>query len=290
MAGFRYAIIDIGSNSIRFRRPDERNKLVVTTRLGEGIAENGMLREANMDRSIKVVRAMAANARHMGFVPAAYATSAVRDAKNQSEFVNRVFEACGVRVDVLSGEREAEYAFRAAAEPNGGLIDIGGASFQLVAEGFRMSFPMGCVRGRDIAQSKANVRSCDECWQKQQSIIRDEVAGLLRLPRIRIDSWVGVGGTITSLAAVKLRLETFDIERVDSTRLTHDDIIDLIDELSGLGERRRLDPMLKARHDVILYGAAILEAVMDGANIPEVSVSTRDGMEGYLDYLETKTS
>ena len=62
------------------------------------------------------------------------------------------------------------------------------------------------------------------------------------------------------------------------------------DELSGLGERRRLDPMLKARHDVILYGAAILEAVMDGANIPEISVSTRDGMEGYLDYLETKTS
>ena len=118
MAGLRYAIIDIGSNSIRFLRPDERNKLVVTTRLGEGIAENGMLREANMGRSIKVVRAMAANARHMGFVPAAYATSAVRDAKNQSEFVNRVFEACGVRVDVLSGEREAEYAVRAAAEPN----------------------------------------------------------------------------------------------------------------------------------------------------------------------------
>ena len=153
-----------------------------------------------------------------------------------------------------------------------------------------MSFPMGCVRGRDIAQSKANVRSCDECWQKQQSIIRDEVAGLLRLPRIRIDSWVGVGGTITSLAAVKLRLNTFDIERVDSARLTHADIIDLIDELSGLGERRRLDPMLKARHDVILYGAAILEAVMDAANIPEISVSARDGMEGYLDYLETKTS
>ena len=62
MAGLRYAIIDIGSNSIRFLRPDERNKLVVTTRLGEGIAENGMLREANMGRSIKVVRAMAANA------------------------------------------------------------------------------------------------------------------------------------------------------------------------------------------------------------------------------------
>ena len=75
----RFAVIDIGSNSIRYMTADDNGKkLTVTTRLGSGLAETGLLNEERMAHSIRVIAAMAANARHAGYTPIAYATSAVR--------------------------------------------------------------------------------------------------------------------------------------------------------------------------------------------------------------------
>ena len=205
---------------------------------------------------------------------------------NQKEFLERVRESCGIDIDVLSGEREAEYAFRAAAKEDGGLIDIGGASFQLVTEGFTRSIRLGCVRGRDIAQTAANAASCDENWDAQRRVITEIVSTSIALPKILIRSWTGVGGTVTTLAAFKAGLGEYDIKTVDSVILTRSDVEELIEKLHGLGEARKLEPILNKRHDVIMYGAAILAAVMDTAGIERIAVSSRDGMEGYLDYLK----
>lgn len=128
------AVIDIGSNSIRYAAGRNGKKLVITTRLGSGLAQTGRLDEERMEKSISVISALASNARHSGYIPFAYATSAVRDASNKAEFVNRLKQKCGITVDVLSGEREAQYAFEAACNSSDGcsaLIDIGGASMQI---------------------------------------------------------------------------------------------------------------------------------------------------------------
>lgn len=128
------AVIDIGSNSIRYAAGRNGKKLVITTRLGSGLAQTGRLDEERMEKSISVISALASNARHSGYIPFAYATSAVRDASNKAEFVNRLKQKCGITVDVLSGEREAQYAFKAACNSSEGcsaLIDIGGASMQI---------------------------------------------------------------------------------------------------------------------------------------------------------------
>lgn len=281
-----YAIIDVGSNSIRFWHPKAKNKLIVTTRLGEGLAATGVLSEINMKKSKSVITAMATNARHMGLVPVGYATSAVRDAENGRDFIDDVFLASGVRIEILSGEREAEYAFKAACENGCGLIDIGGASFQLVSENFKMSFPLGCVRGRDIALSRANAANCDENWQVQYEIIKARAFELMKDIQVpKLDGWIGVGGTITCLAAFKLKLKTFEPRFVDSAIITHEELIQLIRQLAALGNARKNDPMLIDRHDVILYGAAILDAIMTHMNIERVKISTRDGIEGYYDFI-----
>lgn len=261
------------------------NRLTVTTRLGQGIAATGMLSEERMKKSVSVIAALSANARHAGFMPAAYATSAVRDAKNQVEFLDAVERSCGVRPDVLSGEREAMYAYAAATGGEGGLIDIGGASMQIACGGFAQSFPIGCVRGRDIALGETGAVDCDDGWEEQQEALKRYFYSIVRTPRLRIESCAGVGGTITTLAAWKLGLKRFDAKTVDGCELEADDVKRMIAEFSTLGSGRRQCNLLTKRHDVILYGAAILDFAMDALKVNKIRVSIRDGLDGYLDYL-----
>lgn len=280
----QYAVIDIGSNSIRFMIQGKRDKLVITTRLAEGIARTGRLCESNMNKSISVIRALVNNARHMGLKPVAYTTSAVRDAENKADFIDRIKNDCNLIVDVLSGEREASYAFNAAAKHGEGLIDIGGGSFQIVTEQMRKSFPLGCVRGKNIVM-ELGVESCDERWNEQRALLTENVKSLLKGFECKADEWLGVGGTITCLAAFSHKLESYDDVKVDRTKLTRNRIETLIEEIASLGSKRCAEPMLAKRHDVILYGAAILTGIMDAVGIESITVRTVDGMEGYLDYI-----
>lgn len=284
----KYAVIDIGSNSIRFQVQGESKTLVINTRLGMGLVNTGRMQEENMKRSISVINALVNNAHHMGLIPVAYATAAVREAENQAEFIDRIMHCCNLKVDVLSGDREAEYAFRAVAKPSGGLLDIGGGSFQIVTEEMRGSFPLGCVRGRDIAMA-AYAQDCDSNWTERRSLIEQRVKFLLRGTEPVATEWFGVGGTITCLAAFELRLVQFDFNKVNNFTLSRDKIENIIGRLVALGANRREVPILKNRHDIILYGAAILTAVMDYMRIRQITVRTSDGMEGYLDYIINKS-
>lgn len=284
----QYAVIDIGSNSIRFMIQGKRDKLVITTRLAEGLARTGRLCESNMNKSISVIKALVNNARHMGLTPVAYATSAVRDAENKEEFINRIKDNCNLIVDVLSGEREANYAFNAVAKHGEGLIDIGGGSFQIVTGQMRKSFPLGCVRGKDIAM-ELGVASCDERWNEQRALLTENVKSFLKGFECKANEWFGVGGTITCLAAYSHGLEIYDDAMVDRTKLSRKQIEKLIEEILLLGAKRQTKPMLVKRHDVILYGAAILTAIMDAIGIESITVRTVDGMEGYLDYIAEET-
>lgn len=288
----RYAVIDIGSNSIRYMPDGGDNKLTVTTRLGSGLASTGRLGGETMTRSVRVIAAMADNARHAGFTPVAYATSAVRDAENREEFLEKVYASSRVMPDVLSGEREAEYAFRAATGGRGGLIDIGGASMQLVTASFRRSFPIGCVRGRDIALSRTGSRDCDDDFPSQRAVIGTYIGGLTcgknALPEEgTMLPCTGVGGSITTLGALAQGLDTFDKRRVHGKKLTRETLEELIGVLGLLGKKRRNHPLLTIRHDVILYGAAILAKAMDLNGIDVLTVSTRDGLEGYLEAVKS---
>lgn len=282
----RYGIIDIGSNSIRFMEEGKAEKLVITTRLADGLAKTGKLTQSSMARSVFAIKALLSDSVHRGLTARAYATAAVRDAKNQKEFLDMVRENCGIEVDVLSGEREADYAFRAAASEDGGLIDIGGASVQLVTRDIKKSVEIGCIRGRDIAQVMANAVSCDDGWDSQRIILAEAVNMCIMPPMPIARSWTGVGGTITTLAALKAGLREYDIGIVDSVILTRSDVEELIERLHRLGGARKHKPILNKRHDVIMYGAVILAAVMDAIGIEETAVSNRDGMEGYLEYLK----
>ena len=288
-----FAIIDIGSNSIRYGEEREGRtpvKEIFTTRLGSGLAETGRLAEDTMQRSLEVLKALAARAERAGLTPRAYATSAMRDAENGREFAAKIENECGFKVDILTGEVEARYAFLGAV---GGcsrydaMLDIGGASMQVVTANSAVSFPAGCVRCGDIARSAMRLPNCDVMWQMQRMVVDGYIDGLFAPPEEKIASLVGVGGTITTLAALQAELTEFDAETVENVTLTRRDIELLIRKLASMGDEKRAShPLLSERHDVILYGAYILAHAMDRLKMKEIGVSCADGMEGYLQIVK----
>lgn len=129
----KIAVIDIGSNSIRYMEAERTaqgfgfsDKTVFTTRLASGLITSGKLAEKQMKNSIDVLETLSRHAAANGLPCYCYATSAVRDASNQAAFISDVKEKTGLTIEVLSGDDEAAYARIGAGQTNGGLIDIGG--------------------------------------------------------------------------------------------------------------------------------------------------------------------
>ena len=282
----RAAVIDIGSNSIRCalyafdgESYSSSPKKLITTRLGEGLIESGALNERAMRDTLDAAATFAKEADECGIRVFAYATSAVRDASNGGEFVKTLAAATGASVDVLLGEREARYAYDGAVgDAGGGLIDIGGGSTQITTQSFCTSAPMGCVRARDLTKGAASLFEL-------RTNIEDALECMLKLPKLDEDRWTGVGGTITTLAALSLGMESYDPERIKDAVITPDSLEGLIEELDRMGEKRRHHPLLVKRHDVIICGAAILAYEMRVIGAKEIHAADSDGMEGYFMHI-----
>lgn len=278
-------IIDIGSNSIRYLHAvfeDEKlsfsQKQLTTTRLAEGLDKSGCLSEASMQRSILALENFANISRENNadylFI---YATSAVRDAKNGGLFCEAVKKRVGLDVDVLSCQREAFYAYKGAVgTKGGGFVELGGGSAQLVNEAAALSFPIGCIRARDEFSACGLLELGEQlaCWVRKHVISADCFFNEAR--------WTGAGGTITTLAALFTGLSHYDSAVVNSINLTRADLQALLKELVLMGEERRHHPLLKERHDIIIYAAYILLELMRIFRINTLAASDADGMEGYI--------
>ena len=161
------AVIDMGSNSVRLLlvQSGRTEQFLETTRLGKGV-EARRLQKEPMERTVQAVERFCALARSRGIERIhAFATSAVRDAENRGELLALLRERCGLAVDVLSGEEEADLAYLGAADGARALVlDIGGGSTELVfGEGTvrqAVSLQAGAVRLRErFGQDRAGAQA-----------------------------------------------------------------------------------------------------------------------------------
>src|SRR5215510_14113797 len=144
----KLAVIDIGTNSIHMVlaeiNPDAGYKILDRfkdmTRLGNGAFASHHLSDEAMTRGLDVIRTLTALAKNKGYDRIiAVATSAVREAKNGGDFIDRVREQTGIRVRVISGEEEARLIFLGIknsvpmTEQPSLAIDVGGGSVEVMA-------------------------------------------------------------------------------------------------------------------------------------------------------------
>ena len=276
------AILDIGSNSVRFAfltRGDDGaffvpggRKDICTTRLGKGLDKTGYLSREAMEATLIACRQFCDRAEAAGSPVFAYATSAVRDAQNRQELLDVLKDVCpDMQVFLLSGEEEGRLAYAGAmGDQAGTLLDIGGGSAQTVTPHWAVSFPTGCVRAQDLCPEDALPRMRDVIY----TWLNDRVT----LPGPASAPFVGVGGTITTLGALLLQQSRYDGSQLSTLRLTPELLNALLVRLSALGDERRSQmPLLVRRHDVILQGGLILSWFMEALHIKSLTPTDRHG-------------
>ena len=305
----RIAAIDIGSNSIRsvvadvspggaIRTVDEMKAM---PRLGLGVDRTGVLGEGPMRAAIDALERMAALARQLRAERVeAVATSAVRDAANGGAFLDRVYEATGLRVRLLTGDEEARLSFRSAAahfELAAGrtvVADIGGGSLELAlaAEGLLdrlVSLPFGAIRATEQflshldSQNPSRTREAlRELRRAVRWAVRDEVA----LKAWRGARVIGSGGTFTNLAAVvnaKAGVQGGGTRSRHGTVVGRADVEHVLAQLAALGpaERRQTPGLNPERADIIVGGLAVAAevlAVFEGRELLVSGYGIREGL------------
>ncbi len=302
MAPIRRAVIDIGTNSIKLlvgevldgsvRPVEEKSE---QTRLGAGFYETHILQPAPIQQTAAAVARFVAMARDAGAQSIrAVATSAARDAKNADELIDAVRRVASLRIEVISGEQEAEWVYLGVTSDrqlHGQhllILDVGGGSTEFILgdhghHSYRQSFPLGSVRLLE------KVRPCDPPTRRELEACRgwltaflnqnigDEMKSQLADPSRGPVTLVGTGGTTTLLARMKKRLTTFDRDAIDGTQLSLDELTEWATDLwsRSLTERRTIPGLPSNRADVIIMGVVIYEAVLRHFKLPGLHVSTR---------------
>jgi exopolyphosphatase/guanosine-5'-triphosphate,3'-diphosphate pyrophosphatase len=307
MESIRRAVIDVGTNSVKLLVADVSDGEVLPvwegsnqTRLGQSFYESHRLQAAPIHRTAEAVKEFTAQARALQTASVRIiATSAARDAVNAAELISAIHQASGLETEIISGDQEADWAFRGVATDPALrqaallLLDVGGGSTEFILgrgeeRHFCESFPMGTVRLLEklphsdpptVEQLTSYRRSLSDFLNAQ---VRPDLETALAQEKSRLDpkdriQLVGTGGTISVLGSMEKTLTAFDRPALESTRLSRERVHWHVEHLwqLPLSERKKIIGLPPNRADVILAGAAIYEAVMEQFDFHELRVSTR---------------
>ena len=282
----KYCIIDIGSNSVRLATIKDGKTLykkVIITHLAENLGERRFLSNNAIFRTIEGIGSLfdLAKKEEPNSINI-FATAAVRLANNGSDFCQIIKDKYGVEVDVVSGELEAKLGVMGAVDEtaNAGLIDIGGASTEIVVldgkDVYTNSFPVGANTYTEILKDKNKSNYLNDIF--------------VNLPKRDGYKFYGIGGTILTAVAIKLGLKIYQPELVDGYKLNKIDVEKIKCELSRLTveEIGKLDGVQKGREKVIFAGVKILSYLLEKLGLEEIIASEKDNLEGYYKYILEK--
>lgn len=301
----RVAIIDLGTNTFNLlvaeTGPDSQYSMIcnrkVAVKLGEGGINKGVITPAAFARGLTAIRDYAELIDSLGVERTqAFATSAVRNASNGSEFVAAVAAETGIQIEVISGSREAEFiylgvrqAVALSAQPSL-IMDIGGGSTEFIiadANGIRwkQSFEVGAARLLD------RFAPSDPLTAQEQAAIMAYLRELLQplfdaAQAHPITELIGASGSFDSLAELVVgqfhppgQLEgrsnyTFDLTEV---AVVHSQLI-----ASTKAERIAMKDLIAMRVDMIVVSTLLVEVVLQELQLKQMRLSTFALKEGAL--------
>lgn len=297
--------IDIGTNTTRLLVAEvigdnlkDIHRRAIITRLGQGVDKTHRFSSEAMERTLEVLADYKKVLEEAGAESVrVVATSAARDAENGQEFVDEVKRRFGFDVLVLSGMEEAMWAFLGATSDfpfpkpysRPVVIDVGGGSTELAyGQGMSLqkihSLDIGSVRLTEMfiksdPPSLEEIKSIKEYVQeKVMSPIEDIVKADSELVAI------GVAGTITTLSAIKQRMEVYDSSKIHLSTLTVEEIKDILNQLMNvsLEHRKKISGLEPKRADVIIAGTIITLEILERLRLDKLTVSEHDLLDGLI--------
>jgi exopolyphosphatase / guanosine-5'-triphosphate,3'-diphosphate pyrophosphatase len=287
------AVIDIGSNSIRLvvydgaiRSPTPLFNEKVLCGLGRTVATTGMLSADG------VARALASLSRFRAITlilkvknVRAIATAAVRDAANGPDFIARGEAACGVKIEILSGEAEAFYAAEGIRmgflDANGIAGDLGGGSLELIDIGgstlkSAITLPLGGLRLIDTTGDKL---------ERALPLVDEAISRVPWIEQGRGRPFYGVGGTWRALAKLHMEQSNYPLRVMHGYTIQAREAIAFCEQLrrtKKLATLPGINEVARARREVLPYGALILERLLHRLGSSEVVLSVFGIREGLL--------
>jgi exopolyphosphatase / guanosine-5'-triphosphate,3'-diphosphate pyrophosphatase len=298
----RVAAIDCGTNSVRLliAEPDgagglkDLERRLEVVRLGQGVDATGEFRPdalqrtfAAVDEYAELIKKAEVPVENVHFV----ATSATRDVKNREALFAGIKQRLGVLPDVISGKTEARLSFNGALSrvtPEGEpvlVMDIGGGSTELITGSVAgdlhsaISLDVGSVRVTERFLKQNPVADVDLA---RAAAYVDELLAGSGVDFGSIGTWIGVAGTVTTLAGVYLGLEHYDRERVHGAVIPLPSVEELLHQLAAMtvDQIRALPSMHPGRADVITGGALVEARIAARLDVANLIVSESDILDG----------
>jgi len=314
------AVLDLGTNNCRlliaapigtgsnvgFRIVDSFSRIV---RLGEGVNQTGLLAETAIDRTVAALKVCADRiAKHHVKRVRAIATQAARLASNTDILIDRVRQETGLELEVISAEEEADLAAEGCAplvgrKYRGALVfDIGGGSTEVIwlekgragpEKKLAASVPVGVV---SLAESYGPASTSRVGFERMREDLRSRFEPLAQAMQGNFDTTkyhlLGTSGTVTTLAAIALKLPRYNRTRVDGSWHETTHMLRVVDRLLGqdMAALAKIGAIGAERADLMLPGCAIFSAICSLWPSPVLRVADRGLREGMLRQLSRNLS
>ena len=295
----KYAILDIGTNSIKFflfSIENGKSTTIIDTnnisRLGEGLLKTGIISDEAMERNIEALRGFMKSAKEENVKEiTAVGTMCLRTANNSDVFLKKAKEELGLTIKVIPGEEEARLSYLAVLSTIGNtdknvvVFDTGGGSTEFIfGKGAnlnnRISLNLGAVHPTEEFLVSDPVTN-DEL-KKMQDHMMDFFSE--KITEKKADYLIGIGGTVTSMGAVMHKMVKYDPKIIQGSQMSLEEVKRQIElyQNKTIEERKQIPGLQPKRADVILAGAGIINAIMEIFEIDSFTISDRGLRHGLM--------
>ena len=296
----KIAIIDLGSNSARlvianimpggyFMVIDELKEPV---RLAQDMEIDGFLRPLRIQQTIKTLKTFRTLYESHGVSKVfAYATAAVRHAKNQKSFIDEVQSSCGIKLQVLSQEEEATFVYQGVINsmevPKGLIVDIGGGSVKMIYYNRRVmiaqdTLPFGAVT---LSEKFARHGTPEECQSAITAYVTEHLEKLDWLKNLDPETQlIGVGGSLRNLGKISRKLKKYPLDMAHNYHIPFTEFETIYDTIKPLAPEKlmRIKGLSSARADIFPAALSVVEAIKNYTDFNEIIIGGAGLREGAM--------
>lgn len=286
----KLAIIDMGSNSIRFvvlQIADNTAYSLLyqekeSIRLGQGLNQTGQLSDEGMERAMTCLHVYKHIMEVMEITNCmAVATAAVRNASNGDAFLKKINAETGITMNVITGEREAYLGYlgviNTIAMKDFLIFDLGGASVEmtLVHDGepvHSISIPIGAVTLTEKFSLQNTVT--DDALQACTKYVRKKLSAAPWIKNLSLPI-VGIGGTARNFAKMDQRATNYEMSKIHNYILHAENFSALYTQITTRtsANRKKIPGLSSERADLIVAGAVVIKTIFDTVGSDEMVVS-----------------